>query len=273
MTLPVPVAVLGSCVTRDVFNSRFNPHYRELFECVVTGNQMSLVSLVEPPLDVEPDVLGELDAVALRDALGDLNRTFWQDLAATQPEYLLLDFFADVHFGCAELQGGRIVTRNRWTVLRTEFYRSAWVRDIPPDSDDYFDHWTTALAATLERVARLSPGTSVILHDTRNVMSYRRADGLAVEFGNADELERMNLRWKRMNAHAKKVHGLPSLKAMRKTTISAEDHPWGPFPVHFELAYHAAFLTQLTAKVLGDARSPAPPERRRWFSRGHAESR
>lgn len=40
-------AVFGSCVTRDIFNRTFNPHYRDLFESVAMCNHGSARDLVD----------------------------------------------------------------------------------------------------------------------------------------------------------------------------------------------------------------------------------
>ncbi len=52
-TVSRSVAVMGSCVTRDNFNSTFNPGYKKWFQVVLSANQTSLISLMSPPIDAE----------------------------------------------------------------------------------------------------------------------------------------------------------------------------------------------------------------------------
>ena len=62
MNRPVRVAVMGSCTTRDNFNSRFNPDYKQMWDCVLLQNQSSLLSIMAPPLEISEDQLGEVGA-------------------------------------------------------------------------------------------------------------------------------------------------------------------------------------------------------------------
>lgn len=53
------VAILGSCVSRDNFNTRMNPNYKETFKVTLLQNQSSLVSAVaDPLLGIESKVNG-----------------------------------------------------------------------------------------------------------------------------------------------------------------------------------------------------------------------
>lgn len=42
----VGVAILGSCISRDNFNSLFNPQYKSYFECILFQHQTSMISLM-----------------------------------------------------------------------------------------------------------------------------------------------------------------------------------------------------------------------------------
>ena len=42
--------VIGSCVSRDMFNSKFVSEYKDSFELQVMQFQMSMLSILEPPI-------------------------------------------------------------------------------------------------------------------------------------------------------------------------------------------------------------------------------
>ena len=118
------VAVGGSCVTRDNFNSTFNPDWKSWFQVVAER---------QPDLDDRADVTAHRGGVAA--AAGDERLRPEEhrrrpdrgsssgDVAEQQPRYLILDWFGDVHFGVARLPDGRYFTENRWKVMHTDFYR------------------------------------------------------------------------------------------------------------------------------------------------------
>ena len=259
MSLPLRVAVFGSCLTRDVFNRRFSPNYRDLFDCVLLANQSSLVSMMSPPVDVTGADLSGIDELGQRDVLIDLTRSFLDDVVRLQPDYLIVDWFADVHFGCVELTGG-IATRNRWKLMRTPFYEQTWQGDVPPRGRAWFERWDEAAVRFVDHVRTHCPETRIVLHAARNALAYRDAQGEVVPFKTAERLGRMNRRWDRLNATFGPMADA-TIAVHGDETISFADHPWGKFPVHYELDYHAAFLSRLTALALEDALASAAPQR------------
>ena len=57
----ITVAVLGSCVTRDVFNTRFNKDYKKYYDCILTQNQSSIISIMSDVLEVDDSKLDNLN--------------------------------------------------------------------------------------------------------------------------------------------------------------------------------------------------------------------
>lgn len=277
MNTPVKVAVFGSCVTRDVFNRRFVPDYQDLFDCVALSNQVSLMSIVDDPLAVPDDALQEIDERARRDVRDELGRVFLAQLATLQPDYLIIDLFADVHFGAATIDPGVVVTRNRWKTVKTDFYTTRRRSELAPDSPQYFARWALAADRFFELVAAATPRTKVVLHEARNVTRWRTADGGLETFGNAAALEAMNTRWRAMDAYLKERHADHSISIFTPDRVSSQTHPWGPFAVHYELDYHTTFAFKLARIALMDAgpasgaervpRQPAPTSRFRLLRR------
>lgn len=271
---PVRVAVLGSCVSRDLFNSRFNPHYKDLFECVALSNQVSLISLMSPPVDVPGAAMGELDDYGRREVTAEASRSFLADVVAGRPDYLLLDLFADVHFGCFTVAGSHL-TRNRWKIMNTRFYAEADRADLVPDDDReaYLAAWRRSLDALLEFLARELPDTRLVLHRARNVVRTRGEDGEVRFLGGRARLAEMNAWWDRLDAEVTARGVVRSLDLFTPELTSIDSHPWGSFAVHYTLDYHPAALSKLTQIALSDARQsaaeglragrravPAPPE-------------
>jgi hypothetical protein len=80
------------------------------------------------------------------------------------------------------------------------------------------------------------------------------------------------VRWDRLNRAFAPLADA-TIDVFTDETISFAKHPWGKFPVHYELDYHAAFLSRLTAIALDDARTEAQLAQAAqgagsWFSHG-----
>ena len=254
---PETVSVFGSCVTRDNFNSRFNPGYREYFEVTLSANQSSVIALMSPPVEEEYELLRELSDYDQWNIRSDLTRGFLPQVAELQPDHLVLDFFGDVHFGVARLPDGRYLTDNRWKTHFTDFYerhRAAghltlfqWTHD----ADVYFDLWTEALDGFAAYLARECPHTRVIVHRGYNTdrvlvpgrprpVSLREHAKLA-----PFDVHGANAFWSRLDEYAITTHGWDSIDLRDLEAPSYEEHPWGPFYVHYTPDYYHRFMAEM----------------------------
>jgi hypothetical protein len=255
----IRVAVLGSCVSRDLFNRQFNPSYKDLFDCVALSNQVSLISLMSEPITVRAEQLADLDEYGQREVTKEISRSFLEDLVAQRPEYLLVDLFADVHLGCFEVDG-RHLTRNRWRILKTRLYAESDSRDLVPDDDReaYLVAWRDAVDRLLGFLAENLPETRVVLHRARNVTHTVDGNGIVTAMGQERRMRAMNEWWNRLDDELVSRGVTRTIDVFREDLTSFDTHPWGPFAVHYTLDYHGAALSRLTQIVLTDARSVTP---------------
>jgi hypothetical protein len=260
MSTPAVVAVCGSCPTRDNFNSEFNPGYRDHFVCEAASNQVSMVALMSPPFaefdDIgAPPTMSDYDRWNVR---SDLTREFLGLLAATRPDYLVVDFFADVHFGFIELDDGRYLTDNRWKLHRTDLYRRLETEgriarrwDLFTDTDEYVAIWRAALDRFAAYVAEHCPDTRVVVHrgwNTEWVLTPRRPRPMRLQRYKAIrpfDVERGNELWARLDDHCVEQHGWDQIDLRAERCPTSVDHPWGPFWVHYTPDYYHRFLAEL----------------------------
>ena len=72
----VKVAVFGLCVSRDVFNRKFNDDYKKYFEVVYLQNQTSILSLMASPIAYDKDNLSPLKGYDRDTTEDELNKVF-----------------------------------------------------------------------------------------------------------------------------------------------------------------------------------------------------
>jgi hypothetical protein len=269
---PRTVAVFGSCITRDNFNSRFNPDHRRWYRVVAEANQSSVIALMSPPVDpqvTEADGLSDYDAWNVR---SDLSRAFLDEVVAAQPDYLILDFFGDLHFGVLQLPDGRYVTANRWKLHKTAQY-ARWQEQggtttfrALVDPEGYFALWTEALDRFAAHLAAHCPDTTVIVH--RGFYADRVVTGPSGRpqslrtFANLAKLKvrKVNEFWARLDDYAVSTHGWSSIDLRAERYTSTAEHPWGAFWVHYTLDYYPRFLAELHEIDLGLRSDPAVRE-------------
>jgi hypothetical protein len=265
---PRSVAVFGSCTTRDNFNSRFNPDYRTRYEVPYAASQMSLIALMSPPLPTEfvpTRPMSDYDQWSVR---SELAREFLGLLAEQPPDYLVLDFFADIHFGVLRLADGRYLTNNRWKIWHTDVYQDLKAKNgfkllqILDEPDGYFELWAEALDRFASHVKEHCPDTKVVVHCGFNtnelippgqarpvpLRSFKR--GVRINVSLANRL------WRRLDDHAVSTYGWESIDLRDEGYLTDPDHPWGPFYVHYTMDYYHRFLAELDLIDLRDRLDP-----------------
>ena len=269
---PLTVAVLGSCITRDNFNSRFNADYRRWYRPVLTHNQASIISVMSEPTPIAPDELGtqgsDHDRAGVRD---DFDKSFLRRLQQEAPDYLVVDFFGDVHFGVLDLGEGRYVTNNRWKLWPTPWFRGLEARGPLPalrldqEPERYLELWTDAFDRLVSHVRAVTPRTTVVIHRGRNTGTLRLPGGAGtvplLEHRNLARIDvrRYNQLWRRLDDHACTYDGFRTVDLTAREYPTTDDHPWGPYYVHYAMDYYADFLRELHKIHLGRGVSGSDP--------------
>lgn len=252
------LAVFGSCISRDNFNSRFNPEWRRWYAIGPTANQSTMIALMAPPVEAAWAPIGDMTDYDRWNVGADLTRSPLTELAEAQPDYLVLDFFGDVHFGTLTLPDGGVVTDNRWKLHRTDLYAAltpeqrAETLRWQDDEEAYVAAWTAALDRFVAYLAEHTPQTRVIVHHGFDVEQVAPAEGFPNARDGQKAIQRANAMWRRLNTLAAERPGWRAIDLRDEWYPTAEDHPWGPSPVHYQLDYYPRFLAELHRLVLGD---------------------
>jgi len=256
MDHPVRVAVLGSCTTRDSFNSRFNPDYKQMWDCVLLQNQSALLSLMSSPVEFTDDDLGDLGDFSRSVVRSDLNKEFLDRIVELAPEYLVLDFFGDIHFGCIRLESGALVTDNRWHLQKSPFHarlKEAGELEFVRMQDDpelYEALWREAFDRLVGHLRKHLPDLQLVVHRGFNVDRVLVEDTRVVPLQPFARLRRLrvkeaNEQWRRLDDYAIEAGGAFEIDLTTGGYTSFADHPWGPFYVHYTMDYYRDFLAAL----------------------------
>jgi hypothetical protein len=256
-TTPSIVAIAGSCPTRDNFNSRFNPGYKRWFSCDLATNQTSMIAQMSPPVDITWQPLKKMNDYDVWNINSDLSRDFLTLVAELRPQYLVLDFFADVHFGVVRLADGRFVTDNRWKIQYTDWYQELWEQrgltrlTMQDDLEEYLELWRAAMDRFAAHLAEHCPDTTVVVHRGWNtnlvrvperpqpvlMRRHKKMQKFDAQLGN--EL------WAILDDYCLEKFGWQAIDLRGEGFTSYAEHPWGAFWVHYEPEYYHRFLAEL----------------------------
>lgn len=255
---PKRLAVMGSCLTRDVFNSRFNLNYKHYFECVLTQNQTSFISLMSPPVEYDKTKIDNLISYNEWNVHTDLNKEFLHRIVELKPDALLIDFFADIFFGVLKLREGVYITNNRWKLWKTSYYRELPEKhelNLSVDPEAYMRLWEESIDRFFDYIRSRLPDLDVIVVESRFVDHFAstkdqlllRISDYRKEHFNVDHANRF---MKRMCQYAVDRHGARRLDMTQEHYHSFDQHIWGPFYVHYTMDYYQNALHRLV-ELLG----------------------
>jgi len=249
------VAIVGSCITRDLWRFRGGSPAERPPELLYVS-RTSLPSLFATPLaGFRPAARppGGLRPQPHRALLADLEKTALASLVAFRPTHLIFDFI-DERFDLLSV-GGTLITHS-WELDASGYRRQAALRGarpIPRLSAACDRLWLNA-AAELAAFVRATPlaEAKLILHSARWAHRRRTAQGrlaavsgVEVLPGQTADLGRHNDLLARYEAAFTEL--MPALARIEAPAhrLADERHQWGFSPFHYVPEYYAAIWRQL----------------------------
>jgi hypothetical protein len=238
----VRIAIFGSCVTRDLFEDgalrSTLVHY---------ASRSSVISAVADPVGLAESEVPLDSAYQRRAVLADFNKTFFTDLEALAPDWIVVDLI-DERFSVLRT-GGSFVTES-------SAFASAGLGAHERFGFDPVVRLTTESAqlfaqATLPFVARLAdivPAGRVILHRALWLPRYRHGDRIEDFPGPRKDFAERHNRALEADYDALAA-GLgsagPELGPDLDRHFADHDHKWALEPFHYEAAYNDLAVRRL----------------------------
>lgn len=246
------ISVYGSCVSRDIFNSRFVPDYKECFNLVCDQQHISLVSLMSGPIKIDTDNLqGDVNPFYKEVFKQDMNKSYLGKLIETKPDWLLLDFYTDAYYGACLLQDGIYITNKIWQYKKLSAYNQlspAKTFSFKDNTIEFLSKWKTAVDKFIDILRKLSPNTKIIINKAKfldNLLIDGEVTSLSRLRNDPFNIQDINYVWNLMDEYAVKHHGAKSLYFDRNMYHLISDHPWGKFYVHYNKEYYRDVKDQL----------------------------
>lgn len=245
----IKLAVVGSCLTRDNFNSYFNPYYKKFFNVVATQNQGTFPSLMSESIEltVSNRFLEKMDYVK-KLTLGEFDKSFLEIVKKEQPEYILIDLNSDVKFGVIKFTDKRFVTDNVNYKDLPEVEGLERI-NITENFDEYFELWKASIHKFFDFVKEHLPNTKVVLvsgryedefTDGTSYTNYRKENNYSVQ-----DYESMNKTWDFLENYITDNFNVLLLNIEQEKYKLDKNHRWGRYHLHFEPKFYNDFLNNL----------------------------
>ncbi|MEH7116848.1 DUF6270 domain-containing protein [Neobacillus vireti] len=252
----VNVAVLGSCFSRNPFNSSnyFNPGYKKNYNVVLTQFHSSLISIMAKPFQLDVTKLEDVSDYNKQFIVADFEKSFFEMLEQTKPEYLIVDLYADAARDVIKIDEETYVSAS--IALRQSKYFKEFVEYevvSHANNDKYFALWKKHMDLFADKIKEYLPEDRIILNLGGFTNRYHDGDGTIKKFPKEHMIQRNNYFWDRLNAYF--LERIPNCEIMNlKDTkfIGQHDHPFGNTFSHYQSGYYKEFMNRLNKMVLKD---------------------
>lgn len=251
------IATVGSCVTRDNFNTKFNPNYKMFFDLVLHQHQVALPSLMSKNIpyiaDSTVDKLPDFGKWHLKT---ECNKEFLELIKEKNPEYLIMDLDGDVHFGVSQIDENNYFTNNPKfsDISFLNKYENKFL--LKDDPDKYFELWQPKVDVFFDFLQREVPNCKVILVKARFTDTLKGGESLT-ELRKEKNLKTldvpyMNKLWDRLDDYIIRKFDVEVIDMTQKDYYLNRNHPWGAFYLHYTNEFYNDFLNKLQHIVMCD---------------------
>lgn len=241
---PSNVAILGSCVTRDIFNYAEEGEYRIVDYTARTslGSAFSGKAMRDRSIRLD-----SIDSPSQRRQVDrDINKLYPKILAGLNFDILLVDCI-DERFKLHQNSEGALCTVSK-ELMKSGFKPAAGGRYIPPCSDEFFSLWIPGWQRLLTLLAERKCLNRLYVNMV--FWSDRVESGAGHEKFAPRLISDNNAFLERLYRHMRK--SLPAenfLTFPPEILLGAADHVWGQSPFHYIDDYYLAALKQVANLV------------------------
>ncbi|GGH76564.1 hypothetical protein JOD43_003796 [Pullulanibacillus pueri] len=255
----ITFSVIGSCVSRDVFNRKFVPEYKEFYECISTAWQSSIISLMSPKVTLSKDDLElseEISKHRHNTLMEDLSKEYLEEIKTNQPDYIIIDFYADMRYGVVQI-GDRYLTNNPNGFRKTKFFREKKFDNsyrFRKNLNIYRELWEKAFDDLYNYVQEHLPKTKLILNCFRYANSYVNENGELVMFDQEryNYLDADTKLYNELYTYILDKYKLRKIDLRENEYYADGNYAFGLAPWHYERKYHKDYFHTLNQICLRD---------------------
>lgn len=241
------VGVFGSCVSRDLFNSKIVPNYKTFFQIISYSQRTSIISLMQNSVNFdEMDILSENNH---NDSIKyDLSKCWLSEIAKNPPDYIIMDVIYELIFGILILDDGNIITNNYWDLPKTKFYET--IKDkstaltIIKDSKTYFKLYKESIDLFFNFLKNNCQSTKIILNSARYATKTLKKDKSIVDESGDSYLVNVNSYLEDLELYIQDNYDV-EIMYFGRDYLADESHIWGSGRTHYEKSYYSDKFNQL----------------------------
>lgn len=259
----INIGVLGSCVSRMVFNSTINETYKNFFKVEVDIQRCLFASLVQDPVkfteeDITIHPLDKDNSVKRFFVRNDLKKSFFEEMENKNIEYLLIDLQLEAQlgilFGTTQYGENVTITYNTGDLLEMSFYKNMKNKRIitlTENTEEYINLWKNACDIIFKRIKEINPNVKIILNPIKQTYEVRDDDGTIF----------LKNEWKHLCNSQNQLlkiledyicNNFEVIELKQPEVFLKKNHMWGLCRVHYTDEYYHSIFNQLIEIVYRD---------------------
>lgn len=256
------IAVLGSCATRDAFNSMINPNYKQFFQITADISRTTMISLMSDPIDIPDKEMiklyrndGSYDDFTTRNLEKDLNKMFLKELINSNSDYLIIDNLFESRFGILCSDEG-VMTNNEWDLPRTSFYNilaNKNVISMKNNPSKYFKLFKEYCDYFFDFLHENCVDLNIILNKVSDYDRILDSDGnirtMETEVSYCNETNPITYK---LNKYIENNFDVTTIELNIVNYPNDENHAWGIGTSHFVPQYYFDFTEKLNQIIFDD---------------------
>lgn len=245
------IAVLGSCASRDNFNSDINPNYKQYFKIVTSAERISIISLMANPIQVnDPKLIksyeGEhLNYFGSKCIEMDFSKSFLLDLKNNEIDYLIIDNLFESRFGVI-IYDNNIITNNSWDLYNTKFYKNLEnfeTLNISNNPDEYLKLYKNNFNLFYDYITN-ECDIKLILNKACDTDRYLESDGL-IKIRETEYCNEHNPHTYKLNQYIEDNFDVDVIELNIINYPNDVNHKWGHGTSHYVPEYYKDFTKKL----------------------------
>ena len=240
------VSIIGSCQSRDIFNSKFIPKYKDYFRVYSYYTMTSILSVMSEPVRYN---YNNLEGCSLSNDntehwFFELEKPILRTLATKKPDILLMDFYCEARYGAREYDGGYIV--NRLSKLRgldvIDNSRLGEEYSYLKNTAEFIELWKQAFDRFMLFMRESLPETKIVINTVKGnniVLDENGKEYISPKTVDVD-IKKVNELWAFFDSYAIDTYGLDAIRYEKEYTLDP-NYIFGGLGValvHFQHEYY-----------------------------------
>lgn len=173
-------STMGSCSSRNIFNSEINNDYKSYFKINHSIERVNLISLMSKSVEYDSGLINSDHGYDNTCVIEDFSKRYLDSIKNENFDYIILDNYFDVVFSIIELNRDSFIT-DSYSLEHTDIYKQ--FKDfrrinVSQDFDEYFKLWKNAFDLFFIYFKENCSDTILILNCSRAVYKYCEDDSI-----------------------------------------------------------------------------------------------